>query len=687
MKKRFNRLLLASLLFFPMVSLTSQIPEVTWDDFYPRDYEIGNYTANDIKESPMLGSYVLVGSRSMKWSGNGYSQVMVMRVDDEGGSIEMNEIFTGFQADSIYVYDTINFEYTDELDTVIITYWDQVAYDMMFVQEEDLRYLITGYRDTTLLSRDSPPGLFLMEVRGDGRVAYDSLYYNHTDHYMTGYSIAPAIGGGCIIAGSIREDGSGPDKILVTRMVKNEDGQYEPPDIPAFKAISVGEGGYARWIRKFQSGYLLGGTAYNDTATNFDIFLQKIQEDLGTDWLTFYGNKEMDEFSDAVVAGDHVYVAGSAEVPVGNFYNYKIWVAKIGPNGDVVWKNTYGGPTRHFANSIQVTEDGNLMVAGTAYDQSMHTQMLLLNIDSENGDSLWMQTYKTNFTNAGIRDAIHTSGYGYVVAGRASYTSMQDPRVYLMSLTYPDRIGLLLERRDLNLEIAQGTPIKDIIDVTADKNILYGVRVTIDSLLHPSVGDLEITLEHAGTSVLLVDQPRNSGANFIHTGLKDAAEKSLDLGFAPYTGWFEPEEPLSPFKLHSPAGEWTLTVNDLGSGGKKSTNLLVEWNLNLLVDAVGGGTAIPSQEEFANFGLDPIRPNPIAQEAIISFRLPVQGLVQLSIYNQLGQRVEILLNDRLGEGAHQRTWSPGPLAPGTYFIQLESGGMLSVRKVLVTGSK
>jgi len=684
MKNLFKSLLSVSALSFLMTSLFAQIPEVTWDNFYPLDYEIGNYTANDIKESPMQGSYVLVGSRSMNWGGNGYNQVMVMRVDDEGGSIAMNEIFTGFQVDTLYVYDTIKQEYNDEIDTIIYTYWDQVAYDMMFVQEEDLRYLITGYRDTTLLSRDSPPGLFLMEVRGDGRVAFDSLYYNHTNHYMTGYAIEPAIGGGCIVAGSIREDGSGPDKILVTRMAKNEEGVYEPPDVPAFKSIAVADGGYARWVRKFHDGYLLGGSAYNGTDKKFDIFLQKIQEDLGAGWQTFYGGIEMDEFSDAVVSGDYVYVAGSSEVLVGNFYIYKIWVAKIDANGDVVWEKTYGGPTRHFANSIMMTGDGNLVVAGTAYDQTMHTQMLLLNIDGETGDSLWMQTYKTNFTNAGIRDAVHTSGFGYAVAGRASFTSMQDPRVFLMSLNYPDRISMLLERTDLNLEIAQGTPTKDIIDVSADKNVLYGVRVTIDSLIHPSVGDLEITLEHGGTTVKLLDRPRNSGENLIHTGLRDGAEKSLDLGLAPYSGWFLPEEPLAPFKLHSPAGEWTLTVTDLGPGGVKSTSMLVDWNLNLLVDSGGGGTDIPTQEKFASFGLEPIRPNPVSQEAVIAFRIPNPAEVKITVYNQLGQQVEVLVNEHLGEGEHMRRWIPGSLAPGTYFIQLESGGMISVRKALVT---
>ena len=524
-----------------------------------------------------------------------------------------------------------------------------------------------------------------MEVRGDGRVAFDRLYLNNNMHHIEGRCIQPAIGGGVILACSYREDGGGKDETLVTRLTKDQDGDWELAGPPYYTIIPVGETGYASWIRQFGAGYLLAGSAYKDTVTKFDIFLQYINEDRTLEWTQFYGMDEMDEFADAVVVGDHVYLAGAVEdsIPGTSYHQYQIYVSKLDATGGVVWENTYGGATRHFANSLMLTEDGNLMVAGTGYDQSMHTHMLLLKIDAETGDSLWMQTYGADeYMYAGIRDAVSTSNHGYMATGRASIYGAQDPHVYVMSLNYHGRMAILLERRDLNLEIVPGTPTTDVIDVTADKNVLYGVNVTIDSLLHPNVGDLQITLEHGGTTVTLVDQPANSGENLIHTGLQDGAEMSIDWSFAPYSGWFFPEEPLAPFKQQSPDGEWTLTVTDLGSGGVKNTSMLVDWNLNLIVES--GGTGIPTQEEFANFGLEKIRPNPVKQDAIVSFRLPKPGHATLRVFNQLGQVVGKVADEHLGEGVHERLWNTTGLAPGTYFIQLESGGMLSVRKALVT---
>ncbi|MEN8204204.1 MAG: T9SS type A sorting domain-containing protein [Bacteroidota bacterium] len=677
-----KKILLSRLISIPLLFLSTliiaQAPTVTWEKHFPLpgEYEAGNYTANDIKQSPVEPGYVLVGSRKMTWKGNGYNEVMVMRVDQEGGFIAMDNTFTGATIDEIYkdgvwVTDTIP--------------WDQVAYDMAFSFAEDNRYLITGYRDTTLLSSDTPPGLFLMEVRGDGRVAFDTLYKNDNLDWIMGRCIYPDLEGGYIIAGSILEDGSSPEQIMLTRVKKNEQGAYEIVTYPGlFRVNPVGNFGYATWVRPYGKGYLVCGTAYRSNSKS-DLFLQKVNEDMYTGgddgWTVFYGDVENDEFADAILSGDTIYMAGSSLVPGSG--RYQIYVVKAGADGSIIWDKTYGGSTTHFAKSLIRTGDGNLLVAGHA-SVGGYGQMKLLKIDAATGDSLWMQSYGTNFKSAGIRDAALTFDFNYVIAGRASYTTSQDPRVYVMKLDNPMTADLFLAKEGLDLAIVQGTPTKDVIDVSADKINLFGIVVKIDSLFHPSVGDLEITLEHGATTVTLVDRPTNSGENFIHTAFADQAEVSLNLRFAPYTGWFLPEEPLFPFLFHDPSGEWILTVTDHGSGGLKATSrILEEWSLNLLVES-GTGTGVSPAESLVNFGVEQIRPNPSSLEAVITFRIPGHGPVKLTVYNQLGQVVGILADEELPAGIHEKRWYPGPLAPGTYYIHLESGGMVSVRKALLT---
>ncbi len=660
-------------LLFLSTFIIAQAPTVTWDEFFPGTgkYEVGNYTANEIKQSPVDPGYVLVGSRSMTWKGNGYNEVLVMRVDQEGGSVQMNNIFTGTTIDQLYV---------DGVWVTDTVPWTQVANDMVFTYAEDNRYLITGYRDTTLISADTPPGLFLMEVRDDGRVAFDTLYKNDNNDWIMGRCIQPDLDGGYIIAGSIREDNSGPEKIMMIQLKKDEEGKYDNVTFPGYFRINpVGENGYANWVRPFGDGYLVAGSAYRTNYKN-DLFIQKVDDDMFEEWTLFYGDVDTDEFADGLLSGDTIYLAGSSKDP--DTFTYQIYVVKAESDGTIIWEETYGGSTTHFAQSIMRTGDGNLLVAGIT-SVGGYSEMVLLKIDAATGDSLWIQSYGSEFQSAGIRDAIRTADFNYVSAGRASYTASQDPRVYVTKFDNPMTADLFLAKEGLDLDIVQGTPTKDVIDVSADKINLFGVVVKIDSLLHPSVGDLEITLEHGATTVSLVDQCSNSGENFIHTSFADAAELSINLRFAPYTGWFLPEEPLFPFLFHDPSGEWTLTITDHGTGGvKATTRVLKGWSLNLLTES-SGGVGIPTMESLANFGLEPIRPNPVNQEALISFQIPKPAAVNLKIYNQLGQEVASLAHEDLPEGVHSRIWNPGSLAPGTYFIHLEAGGMISVRKAMI----
>jgi len=657
--------------------IIAQAPTVTWEKYFPEPghYDGGNYTTYEIKQSPVESEYVLVGSRKMTWKGNGYSEVMLMRIDEDGTAIFMNNHFTGFIYDSIYEGET------KVLDTIP---WDQVAYDMTVSIEDDYNYLITGYRDTTLLSAETPPGLFLMEVRGDGTVVVDTLYKNDNLDWIMGHCIHPDLEGGYIIAGSIMEDGGGPDQIMMTQVKKNESGKYDVATFPGyFRVNPVGDnGGYATWVRPFGKGYLVAGTARNSD-TKSDIFIQRVDDDMFPDcndcYTTFYGDVGNDEFVDAILSGDTIYLAGSSQDPVSG--RYQIYVMKAEPDGSIIWEETYGSSNTLFSKSIMRTSDGNLMVAGSSVVGN-NSHIVLLKIDAATGDSLWIEDYATEYYSAGVMDATSTFDFNYVLAGRASVSGTQDPYVNVWKLDNPYEVYHKIRRDHLNLDIVNTTPTKDVIQVSADHTKFRWLCVTIDTLLHPSVGDLEISLGHGETIVTLVDRCDNSGENFIHTSFTNEANASINWWFAPYSAWFVPEESLFPFLFHDPSGEWTLTITDHGTGGiKATTRVLRGWSLKFLTEV--GAIGIPTMEEMANFGLEPIRPNPVNQEAVITFQLPKPLAVNLKVYNQLGQEVVSLAHEDLPEGVHSKVWNPGSLAPGAYFIHLEAGGMISVRKAMI----
>jgi hypothetical protein len=67
-------------------------------------------------------------------------------------------------------------------------------------------------------------------------------------------------------------------------------------------------------------------------------------------------------------------------------------------------------------------------------------------------------------------------------------------------------------------------------------------------------------------------------------------------------------------------------------------------------------------------------PDPFNASTTIEFALPEAAEVQLSVYNLLGQKIEILFDGRKPAGEHSLTWDAGDLPSGVYFARLEMEG-------------
>ena len=77
-------------------------------------------------------------------------------------------------------------------------------------------------------------------------------------------------------------------------------------------------------------------------------------------------------------------------------------------------------------------------------------------------------------------------------------------------------------------------------------------------------------------------------------------------------------------------------------------------------------------------------PNPFNSSTTISFTLNTPEMVNLSIYNTLGQRVAVLLDCQQAAGSYQLKWDAEDLACGVYLVKLSAvNGHLSVRKVML----
>jgi len=83
------------------------------------------------------------------------------------------------------------------------------------------------------------------------------------------------------------------------------------------------------------------------------------------------------------------------------------------------------------------------------------------------------------------------------------------------------------------------------------------------------------------------------------------------------------------------------------------------------------------------FALSQNYPNPFNPSTKIDFTIPSNTLVQMRIYNVLGQEVATLVNETLTAGSHTVTFDASRLASGIYMYKITAGSFVSTRKMVL----
>ena len=92
------------------------------------------------------------------------------------------------------------------------------------------------------------------------------------------------------------------------------------------------------------------------------------------------------------------------------------------------------------------------------------------------------------------------------------------------------------------------------------------------------------------------------------------------------------------------------------------------------------------EEEFVSSESDYLLnsyPNPFENSTEISFFVENPGHVNVSVYNILGQKVNVLIDKYLGKGLFNATWdADGEALSGMYFLRMETQGQVITRQII-----
>jgi len=81
------------------------------------------------------------------------------------------------------------------------------------------------------------------------------------------------------------------------------------------------------------------------------------------------------------------------------------------------------------------------------------------------------------------------------------------------------------------------------------------------------------------------------------------------------------------------------------------------------------------------FYLEQNYPNPFNPATTIEYGIPRPAHVTLEIYNSLGQKIAVLVNERQSRGRHRVNWNANGHASGTYLFRIRAGDFEQSRRM------
>jgi len=362
-------------------------------------------------------------------------------------------------------------------------------------QTTDGGYIVAGYTPFF-------PGyycdFYLVKTNSQGDTLWTRIYGG--THDDRAYSVQQTTDGGYIVAGFTYSFGAGWRDFYLVKTNNQGDTLWT-------RTYGGSSDDMACSIQQTtDGGYIMAGRTGSFGAGNWDFYLVKTNSQGDTLWTRTYGGTGSDEAYSVQQTNDGGYIiAGSTESFGAGSVDF--YLVKTDSQGDTLWTRTYGGLYADGAYSVQRdTTDGGYIVAGWTYSFGVGGTDFYLVKTNSHGDTLWTCTYGGTNTDCAY-SVQQTIDGGYIVAGWTYSFGADFSDCYLVKLSSEssvEPISLSLPSR-YSLHPNYPNPFNPSTRISYDLPSPSPVTLEVFDLLGRRLGTLTDGMQPAGNYSVLFD--------------------------------------------------------------------------------------------------------------------------------------------------------------------------------------